>query len=83
MTLLRQRLPHSYERRSSRPLARRDRRPGRLGQDGACRALCKRLRDNYDIYLITKDIYTTKSGEGVEQIATFVIEKGGLAQAAA
>ena len=69
---------------------------------------CKRLRDTFDIFVITNDIYTKedqliltraqalpaegarpftfanlKSGEGVDEIAGFVIEKGGLASSAA
>ena len=41
-----------------RPAARRHRRPGRLRQDRADGALCKRFRDRYDICAITNDIYT-------------------------
>jgi hypothetical protein len=67
--------PHSQTRRSAGyhgPLRVGIGGPVGSGKTALIEAPCKRLREGYSM-----------SGEGVDQIASFVIEKGGLAKSGA
>jgi urease accessory protein len=46
-----------------RAAAHRHRRPGRLRQDGLVAALCRQLRDELSLAVLTNDIYTTEDAD--------------------